>query len=728
MAVEAAELFVTVTADTDKAIRGLSQVNDHANKSSGFLKGAAQNALGFATGLGALAAGGAVFGALKGGVIDMNASLETSTLQFTTLMGDSDKARAHVEDLFDFAAKTPFETGPIIEASRIMETFGGSALDTNKNLKLFGDAAAATSAPINEVAFWMSRAYTSIQAGKPWGEAAQRLGELGIVTPKTRAALEKMQAEGAKGPEVWGALTGSLGKFGGAMESQAGTFDGMMSTMSDNINMFLAKAGKPLFDGFKSILSAGIDLMNSPAFNGAVEAAGRFLGDAFGFIGDMVGKVLDVVGPIVDLFSGAAGILTGAADDAKGFGKAIGDVAGQFADFGTKVQDALFGAIESVLAQVPQFTDAFFKMASQAIDAFVEAAPGIIDALLKMTGQAIDWLLTTGVPMLANALSIFGQQFIEWVGPAAEKLAGMLPVIGGKIIDFIAQYAPVVLGKLVEWGGAFLGWIATNVLPKLPGALAHIGGVLIGWIAQTAPVVVGRIGDMAGKMLGALGDKLKELPGIAGKFLGEVVTNVIRWGGQMVAQGLSAAIRFVQSLISQIIQAPGKIMGFLGQLPGMLLGWGAKIATGALDAARKFVMAFINGLASLPGRIADAVRSAFRSINIDIGPFHINASGVRIDLPNIQLPSFATGAWNLPRDMVAQVHAGEMIVPRDIAERLRGGGGFGGGGSAGGGGGDVYQNNIYINEFYGTEENVRDLSRALGEVVRYGTLRKSSAG
>ncbi|WP_158810119.1 hypothetical protein [Beijerinckia sp. L45] len=35
------------------------------------------------------------------------------------------------------------------------------------------------------------------------------------------------------------------------------------------------------------------------------------------------------------------------------------------------------------------------------------------------------------------------------------------------------------------------------------------------------------------------------------------------------------------------------------------------------------------------------------------------------------LPSFATGAWSLPADMIAQVHQGEMIVPAGPAARMR---------------------------------------------------------
>lgn len=42
------------------------------------------------------------------------------------------------------------------------------------------------------------------------------------------------------------------------------------------------------------------------------------------------------------------------------------------------------------------------------------------------------------------------------------------------------------------------------------------------------------------------------------------------------------------------------------------------------------------------------------------------------------LPSFDVGAMNLPRDMIAQVHKGEMIIPAAQANQIRSGGGLGG--------------------------------------------------
>lgn len=45
------------------------------------------------------------------------------------------------------------------------------------------------------------------------------------------------------------------------------------------------------------------------------------------------------------------------------------------------------------------------------------------------------------------------------------------------------------------------------------------------------------------------------------------------------------------------------------------------------------------------------------------------------------LASLDVGAYNVPRDMVAQIHQGETVVPKNFAEGMREAGGFGGGGS-----------------------------------------------
>jgi hypothetical protein len=680
MATEAAELFVTVSGDVDKGVRALNTVNDHVGKTDGFLRGATKSAAGFLGGMVAFNVGAKAMSLVTDGAIGMNAELETSTLQFTTLMGNADKARKHVESLFDFAAKTPFETGPIIEASRLMETFGGSALNTKDNLENFGDAAAATGQPINEVAFWMSRAYAAIQAGKPWGEAAQRLGEMGVVTPQVRAKLEALQDSGASGAKVWEGLTGSLGKFDGAMEKQAETFDGMLSTFMDGVNMFLAKALKPLFNGLKVLLKGANALMASPAFNGALEAIGAGIGAAFSVVGEVFSTLFDIIGPLIQAFGYIFDVIQSGEDVASGLHETIGNLGEVFADIGSKVLQGLTMALEAILEQIPAWTDAFFDLAGTAINTIIDMAPGFIDAVLNFLQGALDWVLTTGVPLAAEAIAHFAEKFIEWVGPAAEKLAAALPGIAEKILTFIATNLPVIGGKLLEWAGAFIGWVAKNVLPKLPGALWAIATTMFTWLDGVAGTLLAKAGDMG--------------------------------------RG------FVENVIQFLGRLPLSVAGVLSQVISTVLGWGGNMAKAFGSIAVTAGKSFANGIVGLLEGAINAVIRGLNSLQIhfdgmDLGPLgrvaaiHWNGFGLGM----VRLPRFLEGTMDTgARSGLAMLDPHEAVLPKRAADRWR----------DGDGGGSTVIVHVYIDSFVGTQENADYLSRTVGEQVRLTTPRRTA--
>src|SRR5262249_14823582 len=46
-------------------------------------------------------------------------------------------------------------------------------------------------------------------------------------------------------------------------------------------------------------------------------------------------------------------------------------------------------------------------------------------------------------------------------------------------------------------------------------------------------------------------------------------------------------------------------------------------------------------------------------------------------LNRADVPGFQEGSRNIPRDMLAMVHKGEIVIPSHIANRMRGGGGAG---------------------------------------------------
>lgn len=334
----------------------------------------------------------------------------------------------------------------------------------------------------------------------------------------------------------------------------------------------------------------------------------------------VMGFIMDTAIPAVSGF--AAGIQP-AIDAVVGFATALTGGGG-----GGGIQGALAGIQGPIIGFVEQGVTALMSFGTRAVEAFTGALPGLIAGVSGLFQGAFDWIVNEGVPMAAEAIGPLALKFIDWIGETVPKLVAALPQIGGAVIDFLARNLPVLIGKLAEWGGAFIGWVAANVLPRLPDALATIAGAILGWIAGVIPKVAGE---------------------------------ALKLGSEFVANVMAG----VGTLVAKFAEAFG---AFLAGLPS----WGAKIASAALELGGKFVSGFIAALASLPGKVADAVANAFRQLKVDVGPFHISGGGITIDLPRVELPSFATGAWKLPQDTLASVHKGEMIIPADIAARLRG--------------------------------------------------------
>lgn len=210
------------------------------------------------------------FGTLWG-AIKTSFRFETLTIQFKTLLGSIDAARERMAMLAKFAETTPFEMEEVARASRTLTVMSGDALGSAWALRLVGDAAAASGASIDELSMWVGRAYAMIQAGKPFGEAAMRLTELGVLTPKVRAKMEELQATGASSKDVWAELVTHLSTFGGAMKDLSQTGDGLTSTLSDNWTAAVRTFGNAFQTAAKDSIQFLIKLLAKLQADGTIQ-------------------------------------------------------------------------------------------------------------------------------------------------------------------------------------------------------------------------------------------------------------------------------------------------------------------------------------------------------------------------------------------------------------------------------------------------------------------------
>ena len=435
-----------------------------------------QMVLGIGQGIGqqVLMAAGTGFGQVKGAIIGMNATLETSTLQFETLMGDADRAKAHVASLFEFAKATPFETQPVINASRLMRTFGGDALDTTANLTLFGDAAAATGTNIEEVSFWMGRAYAAIQAGQPFGEARMRLQELAVISPQAAMKIEQLEKAGAKGDVVWKAFSSDLNKFSGAMAKQAKTWTGLTSSLSDAIQISSAKLFQPVFEAAKGAVANLLDILSGEQFEAWAADAGKGIAKFVEDSGRHLGNLLHAIRAIHTAFSGQPG--------------AIGVIHDLIrSTFGDQVADSL----QPFLQRLMDFIPTLKEVGTWLGRAFQDLTRGDIRNVLVSLGIAFQKLTGINLAGVVGWLIRFGEAIQAWM-PTVRATIPRLQALAGAVLADLGRAFSNIVGIITDITGMTGEGDAIDWFGMIGGAIRSLAkgfADLTGWLRQNKVVL-----------------------------------------------------------------------------------------------------------------------------------------------------------------------------------------------------------------------------------------------
>lgn len=263
---------------TDK-LKGIENQAKKTNQSIGEgAKGAEKSMSGLTSSVGALKAGlvglaGVGLGALAKGMLSANSEMENLTTKFGVLLGDVDSAKARMQELSKFAQTTPFQLEEVANASRVLQTLGGTALATGDSLRLVGDASAISGESFENLAIHVGRAYSGLQSNRPIGESLARLQELGLVSGETRNKIEDL-TKSAQGKEAWLVLQKELQKSNGGMAKLSQTMTGLTSTLKDQLQTALRQMGKGLFDNAKEGLNGMVSAMNEMIDGGLFQRIG----------------------------------------------------------------------------------------------------------------------------------------------------------------------------------------------------------------------------------------------------------------------------------------------------------------------------------------------------------------------------------------------------------------------------------------------------------------------
>jgi tape measure domain-containing protein len=187
---------------------------------------------------------GGTLGLIAKKAIDAAAAFEQTRVSFTNLMGDADRATALLSDLERFSSVTPFEPEAVYAAGRALLAYDVEAGQVIDTLRVLGDISAGTGKPLQELVNIYGKMKTK---GRAQAEELNQLAEAGIPIiaalakqySVTSEEIFKMASAGQIGfadvESALGAMTAEGSKFGGMMEAQSQTLNGVMSTLKGNI-------------------------------------------------------------------------------------------------------------------------------------------------------------------------------------------------------------------------------------------------------------------------------------------------------------------------------------------------------------------------------------------------------------------------------------------------------------------------------------------------------------
>lgn len=504
----------------------MRDLGDNADKAAGQQKrfndivdGGLPGLKGLATGI--LAAVGAykAFGAAKNFMtdiftrgVDFHAFKQGAEVAFTTFLGDAEKAKKYMDDMYSFALKTPFAYPDLLESSRNLIAFGIQAENTFPIMQAIGDAVAGIGGGNAEMQN-MADIFGQIQSqGRITAMEINRLNQYGVnayeilgkAAGKSAGEMRKEISKGAvdSGTAIAALVAGMNQQFGGLMEGVKGTWRGTI----DSLNSSMRNAGAALTEPFIEPLTKGIQQVTA-----------------------LIKKIPDYIGPAVAAFLPVVAMFNTAME------------AGKF-DGLFKAMGASITFVATSVANMAMAVMWFFGELSALAD-LVANHWGLVGPVIVTAGAALGTYL--GILAVYKTLTfiIAGVEAARAFGLSIMAAASMLAT-GATLAQTAAQHGLNV---------ALLAFPGTWILLAFVAVIALVIYAMVSWQEQTSSVIGAVVGSVY--WLGAVFYNVLMGIGNFGIMVAEWFVNTWNQGiynVQMLWLGLNIAARMVLDAIGNV--------------------------------------------------------------------------------------------------------------------------------------------------------------------------------
>jgi hypothetical protein len=502
------------------------------------------------------------------------------------------------------------------------------------------------------------------------------------------------------------------------------------ATLIVAIGVALAVALDKVFPGLAKEMHdrffRGLDVVND-VFSHLGERMHDGFFNGLGAVGDgldgFTKNVADTVGHAGDALGGFASDVS--SSFARGLDRATSGVTGFVTRSVRDIHDAFFrglGAIGDAVGGVFASIGDAFPKTRDALESVGNDLLGIGETVTAATGQAVAGVQGLVGTAVAGISDLVGQvetavgSVVRSTVSEAQRVVGVVSTTVGQVAANVQAAFASVVGAAAAAFGSVVGSVV-DAASRIVAPVATAVGQVVGNFLAVPAGIASWVGSIVGQAVSLAGEVVANIAAMASGVVSAVLAipgNVASWVGTIVAQ----AGELARGVIGAIDTMVAAVIGFFHGIPGAVADVGGRI-----------VGSIIGGMASLPGRLAESIRQAFASLNVDVGPFHISGSGITIDLPNIGLPDGKAAGGALAAGELAVVgergpelfapRVSGSIIPADVTSRIR---------SSAPAGGNSLQINVTANGTPLHPATPMEIVTATRRAARMGVLTPSPRG
>lgn len=584
--------------------------------------------------------------------IEYNALSEQAQVAWSTILGSHEAASKMMAEITDYAAETPFsKMGVDTMAKQLANAdFKGQALFDQ--LTKFGDMGSAFGIQEDSLKE-MVRQYAQVQQAQvAYTEDLNILQDRGIPIFKALgevmgvpvSQVKKLASQGKVTADVYNkAIDSMANKTKGAMEAQSQTFNGMMSTLEDNLSILWGYLTKDWFDNMKNSLSSFlpkledfVTLVGTDGFTGAVD------------------KMLPQLSPLVNLLSDIGSLLiTVVIPSLLDFGGWVAEHIQPIAFLGTVIGSLALGfkaysIISSIIPLVQGLAAVFGLLEVETLGE--AAAQWYVN--LAFLGFPITWLII-GLVALVGAFAYLwttSEGFRNfWIGMweaikeaciaawngISHFFTETIPNAFKKVINFFKEdWKEILLFIVNPFIGAFalsykhcegfrnfIDNLVTNIkdffvngFEYIKNSIAQFGSELVTRFKNWCDEVWIFFTQTIPSWIQSIANWFSELPHHIGFALGFVVTKLIMWGVDMFNYITTNVPIWIDNITNWFAQLPGRIWTWLVDSINKVKQWGLEMGTKATQIASEFLVNTGTWLSQLPGRIWTYLIDSFNKV------------------------------------------------------------------------------------------------------------------